>query len=159
VTWWAWCLIGIIAAGFVATVWLKRAGEEEWRRYQRQQQVKELNRQIEAAFAALVEMGGRFSGAVGTLFLQLNERMSKSMGVVVPPHLEGNRIAGAWVDEHHDMPEVEVEIPLTMPKHSYGGYECRGGELPGYVFLLDSGQLHCNRCGWTCDNPLSEDSP
>jgi high-affinity Fe2+/Pb2+ permease len=86
VTWWAWCLIAIIVAGFIAAAWLKRAGEKEWARYRRQRQIEELDRQIQEAFAALVVMG----------------------------------------------------------------------ELPGYVFLLDDGQLHCNRCGWTCDNPLAD---
>lgn len=127
-TWWAWCLIGIIVAGFVATVWLKRAGEKEWGRYQNVlmwQQLYEAIRQAEWSAAVFVERWGEWSqklmaAITDVALINYNE-------VAVPPHLEGNRIAGAWIDEHHDMPEVEVTVLRTCWCGSPAGFRADKG--------------------------------
>jgi hypothetical protein len=60
VTWWAWCLIGVVVAAFVAAAWLKRAADESWHAYQQDRMWREIYESLVVAERAAATFGGAF---------------------------------------------------------------------------------------------------
>lgn len=112
-TWWGAVMISIVALAIPGTLWLKREGEREWKRHQAQMRREALARALDDVVQMVVKLGEAFS-EVSAKFarfgIAMSEQISRAYGVdvvrgdgkslTVPPHLEGNRIAGAWKDEH-----------------------------------------------------------
>jgi hypothetical protein len=97
-TWWGMALISVVLVALPLTLWLKRAGEEEWARYQARRRREAMARGLERLTASFMTMGDAMAKA-GARFARLGTSLSRSL----------SEVHGTWPD------------PLPCP-------ECRNGK-------------------------------